>query len=50
MFERHSREYFASKLLLQQIDQSQYQQIMAALPGRSALVAAYVVLLARRQN
>jgi hypothetical protein len=47
-FYRHSREYFASKLLLQQIDQEQYDRILKALPGGGMVVAAYVVLSAEK--
>lgn len=47
-FYRHSREFFAAKLLLQQMDQDRYRQILEALPGGKLVVAAYVFLSATR--
>lgn len=45
-FYRHSREFFAGKLLLQQIDSAKYGCILDALPGGGMVVAAYVVVSA----
>jgi SAM-dependent methyltransferase len=45
-FYRHSREHFAAKLLLNQLDQPQYDRILKALPGGGMVVAAYVAVSA----
>ena len=48
-FYRHSREYFAAKLLGQQIDQDQYNRILTALPGGGRAVVAYLLVSATKK-
>jgi SAM-dependent methyltransferase len=44
----HSREYFGTKLLFQQLDRDQHDRILAALPGGRRAVAGYVFACAAR--
>lgn len=48
-FYQHSREYFAAKLLLQQLDREQHNRILAALPGGNAGVDACLLASAIRR-
>jgi hypothetical protein len=47
-FYRHSREFFGTKLLFQQLDQDRYARVLAALPGGNLVVAAHVLVCAVR--
>lgn len=47
-FYRHSQEFFAAKLLLQQLDAPRHAAVLRALPGGETVVAAYVLVSAVR--
>ena len=47
-FFRHSREFFATKLLFRQVDPEQHDRVLAALPGGGLAVAAYVLVHAAK--
>ena len=49
-FHHHSREYFSTKLLLNQIDRESYRQILDALPGGGLAVEAYLLFTAARPH
>ncbi|MFN7952011.1 MAG: class I SAM-dependent methyltransferase [bacterium] len=47
-FYHHSRQFFATKTLLQQLDAAQCAEVLALLPGGSGVVVAHALVHARR--
>jgi hypothetical protein len=47
-FYQHSREYFLTKLLFQQIDSERYEALLAALPGGQMAIEAHLMIVARK--
>lgn len=49
-FYHHSRQFFLTKLLLQQIDQDRHSEILQALPGGELAVEAHLIVSAQKTN
>ncbi|MBX7073132.1 MAG: hypothetical protein K1X71_08280 [Pirellulales bacterium] len=49
-FHQHSRQYFLTKLLLQQVDADLHRLIVEALPGGSLAVDAHLLISAQKVN
>jgi SAM-dependent methyltransferase len=47
-FHHHSRQFFLTRLLFQQIDSPRHAEILAALPGGDLLVEAHLLISARK--
>ena len=45
-FHEHSRDFFTTRLLFQQIDSTRYDATLAGLPGGSMAIAAHVMIVA----
>jgi hypothetical protein len=49
-FHQHSRQFFLTKLLLQQVDADLHRLIVEALPGGSLAVDAHLLISAQKVN
>jgi hypothetical protein len=49
-FQCHCREYFFTKLMFRQIDETLHREILNALPGGGLVVEGYLLLAGRRQE